>query len=270
VTSVLEVQHVTMCYETGHSHPLVALENITLHINQGEFVGLVGPSGCGKSTLLAVIAGLETPTAGTVALHGDKSAKRLGRVAYMLQRDVLLPWRTALDNAITGLQVQGVGRGVARGRARQLFVEFGLTGFERAYPALLSGGMRQRVAFARTVLVGSDLLLLDEPFGALDAITRASLQQWLAAIWGKLDATCLFVTHDVDEALLLADRVYVMSKRPGRMCLERRIPLERSQREGMFARPEIAKLKAELRAALFDELETPIPSVVDSEQGGKQ
>ncbi len=258
---LLELQQVTMRYETTHDGPLVALENITLSINQGEFVGLVGPSGCGKSTLLALIAGLQAPTVGTVALHGDKTAKRLGRVAYMPQRDLLLPWRTALDNAIVGLEVRGVARTTARARARQLFAEFGLSGFERAYPALLSGGMRQRVAFARTVLVNSDLLLLDEPFGALDALTRASLQEWLAAIWGKLGTTCLFVTHDVDEALLLADRVYVLTKRPGRICLERRVPLERSQREGMFAHPEMVALKAELRAALFDQLEAPLPAI---------
>jgi ABC-type nitrate/sulfonate/bicarbonate transport system ATPase subunit len=268
VTALLQLQQVMVRYETAHSPPLVALEDITLTINQGEFVGLVGPSGCGKSTLLALIAGLQPPTAGTVALHGDKTAKRLGRVAYMPQRDLLLPWRTALDNAIIGLEVQGVPRRAARARARQLFAEFGLAGFERANPALLSGGMRQRVAFTRTVLVGSDLLLLDEPFGALDALTRTSLQEWLAAIWGKLDATCLFVTHDIDEALLLADRVYVLSSRPGRVCLERHIPLTRSQREGMFVRPEIAVLKAELRAALFDEQDKPYQSG-ESGAGGK-
>jgi ABC-type nitrate/sulfonate/bicarbonate transport system ATPase subunit len=261
-TPLLELQQVTMRYKTTRSGSLVALENITLSINQGEFVGLVGPSGCGKSTLLALIAGLQAPTAGTVALHGDKTAKRLGRVAYMPQRDLLLPWRTALDNAIVGLEVQGVARTTARTCARQIFVEFGLAGFERAYPALLSGGMRQRVAFARTVLVNSDLLLLDEPFGALDALTRASLQEWLAAIWGKLGTTCLFVTHDVDEALLLADRVYVLTKRPGHICLDRRVPLERSHRECMFVHQEMVALKAELRAALFDQLEVEAPSAI--------
>jgi len=262
MTPLLEVQQVMVRYKTVQGPPLVALEDITLTINQGEFIGLVGPSGCGKSTLLALIAGLQAPTVGTVALYGDKAAKQLGRVAYMPQRDLLLPWRTALDNAITGLEVQGVARGSARARAQQLFAEFGLAGFERMYPAQLSGGMRQRVAFARTVLVANDLLLLDEPFGALDALTRASLQEWLAAIWGKLGLTCLFVTHDVDEALLLADRIYVLTKRPGRICLERQVPIARAQREGMFVHPDIAALKAELLAVLFDKQDKPGESSV--------
>ena len=262
MTPLLELQQVMVRYKTVQGPPLVALEDITLTINQGEFIGLVGPSGCGKSTLLSLIAGLQAPTTGTVALRGDKAAKRLGRVAYMPQRDLLLPWRTALDNAITGLEAQGVARGPARARAQQLFAEFGLAGFERMYPAQLSGGMRQRVAFARTVLVGSDLLLLDEPFGALDALTRTSLQEWLAAIWGKLGLTCLFVTHDVNEALLLADRVYVLTKRPGRICLERQVPIARSQRDGMFVSPEIAALKAELLAVLFDKQDKPSQSSV--------
>lgn len=264
--SLLKLQQVTMCYETMSHSPLVALEHVNLSIDPGEFVGLVGPSGCGKSTLLTLIAGLQTPTAGTVAFHGDTTAKRLGQVAYMPQRDVLLPWRTALDNAITGLEVQGMPRKKARARAQELFTEFGLAGFERAYPAQLSGGMRQRVAFTRTVLVGRDLLLLDEPFGALDALTRANLQEWLAEIWGRLQTACLFVTHDVDEALLLADRVYVFSQRPGRICLERRVPLERSQREKMFERPEIIRLRTELRAALFEQQEAA--NLVHEEPGG--
>lgn len=255
MTPLLEVQQVTFRYATAHHPSLVALQNVTLHINQGEFVGLIGPSGCGKSTLLDLIAGLLTPTEGTIAFHGDTTVTRLGRVAYMPQRDLLLPWRMALDNAIAGLEVQGVSRATARVRAKDLFSAFGLTGFERSYPAQLSGGMRQRVAFARTVLMGSDLLLLDEPFGALDALTRAGLQQWLAAIWSKLGVACVFVTHEVDEALFLADRIYVLTERPGRLSLERHVPLDRSQRDGMLAQPEMVALKAELRAALFEQPE---------------
>ena len=251
---LLDVRDVTMRFAGAGGQQITALAGVRLHVETGEFVALVGPSGCGKSTLLSILAGLETQAAGTVALRGDPAARRLGRVGYMPQRDLLLPWRTALGNAIAGLEVQGISRAEAKRRARELFATFGLDGFERSYPFALSGGMRQR--FARTVLAARDRLLLDEPFGALDALTRAGLQRWLLDIWGRLGATCLLVTHDVEEALLLADRVYVLTARPGRVRLERRVPLERPRRLEMLARPEIAALKAELLAALVDEAAT--------------
>ena len=252
---LLDVRDVTMRYPGQHGGTVTALTGVSLRVGEGEFVALVGPSGCGKSTLLSIVAGLETPSAGTVSLRGNPEAKRLGRIGYMPQRDLLLPWRTALDNAIAGLQVQGVPKAEAQRRARALFETFGLTGFERSYPPMLSGGMRQRVAFARTALAARELLLLDEPFGALDALTRAGLQRWLTEIWGRLGTTCLLVTHDVDEALLLADRVYALTPRPGRVRLERQVPLERPRRLDMLARPEVAALKAGLLAALVDEAE---------------
>ena len=251
VSPLLDVRDVTMRYSQGRHQTLTALDGLTLHVERGEFVALVGPSGCGKSTLLSIVAGLETPTSGSVALDGNSSRSRLGRVGYMPQRDLLLPWRRALDNAAAGLEVKGASRGEARERARSLFVEFGLAGFERSYPPALSGGMRQRVSFARTVLAGGDLLLLDEPFGALDALTRADLRNWLLGVWERLGATCLLVTHDVEEALLLADRVYLLSPRPGRVRLERRVPLPRPRRAEMLAEPELVALKAELLAALM-------------------
>ena len=249
----LEVRGVSKDFRDKAGRVVRALDGVSLRVAAGEFVALVGPSGAGKSTLLAIVAGLEAPTSGAVALGGDASARRLGSVGYMPQRDLLLPWRTALGNAIAGLQVQGVPGAEARAGARALFATFGLSGFEDSYPHTLSGGMRQRVAFARTALAASDLLLLDEPFGALDALTRASLQTWLLEIWGGLGKSCLLVTHDVEEALLLADRVYVLSPRPGRVRLERTIPLERPRRAAMLARPEVAALKAELLGALTDE-----------------
>jgi len=250
-TPLLEAREVTMRYRVGGAGVL-ALQRVSLHVNEGEFVALVGPSGSGKTTLLSIFAGLETPTSGTLALRGDTQARLLGRAGYMPQRDLLLPWRTALGNAIAGLQAQGVSRSEATTRACALFAEFGLAGFERAWPATLSGGMRQRVAFARTVLAAHDLLLLDEPFGALDALTRTGLQRWLANLWERLGATCLLVTHDLDEALLLADRIYVLSPRPGTVRLERAVPLERPRRLEMLARPEIVAIKAELLASLLD------------------
>ncbi len=252
-TPVLGVRDVTKDFRDASGRRVRALDGVSLRVGAGEFVALVGPSGSGKSTLLSIVAGLESPTSGVVALNGDASAPRLGRVGYMPQRDLLLPWRTALGNAIAGLQVQGVPASEARRRARSLFAAFGLSGFEESYPHALSGGMRQRVAFVRTVLAAGDLLLLDEPFGALDALTRAGLQRWLLEIWGGLAKSCLLVTHDVDEALLLADRVYVLSSRPGRVRLERTVPLERPRHMTQLAQPEAAALKVELLAALTNE-----------------
>ncbi|HEV2238874.1 MAG TPA: ABC transporter ATP-binding protein, partial [Ktedonobacterales bacterium] len=183
----------------------------------------------------------------------DAGARRLGQVGYMPQRDLLLPWRTALDNATAGLEVRDVPRATARAQALALFETFGLSGFASAYPHALSGGMRQRVAFARSLLAAGDLLLLDEPFGALDALTRASLQRWLLEIWGGLRQSCLLVTHDVDEALLLADRVYALSPRPGRVALAATVPLGRPRAAGDLARPEVTALKARVLAALAGE-----------------
>jgi ABC-type nitrate/sulfonate/bicarbonate transport system ATPase subunit len=247
---LLDVRDLTKRFAGPRGETFPALDGISLRVEEGELVALVGPSGSGKSTLLAILAGLEAPTSGTIALRGDPNARRLGRIAYMPQRDLLLPWRTALGNAAAGLEARGVPRREARERARTLFAEFGLSGFERAYPTALSGGMRQRVAFARSALASGDLLLLDEPFGALDALTRASLQGWLLEVWGRLRLTCLLVTHDVDEALLLADRVYALSPRPGRVRLERRVPLGRPRAADQLVRPSLLALKTELLASL--------------------
>jgi ABC-type nitrate/sulfonate/bicarbonate transport system ATPase subunit len=250
---VLEVRAVSRSFTTPEGAPLPVLEGVSLHVASGEFVALVGPSGAGKSTLLSLIAGLDAPTSGELLLRGDARARRLGRVGYMPQRDLLLPWRTALANATAGLEVRGMPRAEARARALALFETFGLSAFAQAYPYALSGGMRQRVAFARSLLASSELLLLDEPFGALDALTRASLQHWLLEIWDRLRLSCLLVTHDVDEALLLADRVYVLSPRPGRIVFEAAVPLVRPRAAGDLARPEVAALKARVLAALAGE-----------------
>src|SRR3954469_14336369 len=196
----------------------VALEGMDLSVARGEVVAVVGPSGCGKSTLLELLAGLQQPDAGSVATEP---------AAYMPQRDSLLPWRSALANAAFALECAGMRPRDARDRARPLFGRFGLDGFENARPDELSGGMRQRVALARTFLSGRSLLLLDEPFASLDAITRGSLQEWLAEALRAEPRTVVLVTHDVQEALFLADRVAIMSPRPGRIVMELEVPLER-------------------------------------------
>jgi NitT/TauT family transport system ATP-binding protein len=208
---------------------LEAIERIDLSGRSGEVVGIVGPSGCGKSTLLELIAGLRTPTEGEIAVEGERGAEqRLARCAYMPQRDLLLPWLPAIDNAALALRNRGLPRRAARRAAAPLFERFGLAGFERARPDALSGGMRQRVAFLRTLLAGKPLLLLDEPFAGLDAITRAEMQEWLADALGEGGRTAALVTHDVEEALYLSDRILVLSQRPARAVAELAGPAPRA------------------------------------------
>jgi ABC-type nitrate/sulfonate/bicarbonate transport system ATPase subunit len=198
---------------------LRAIERIDLEAKPGEVVGIVGPSGCGKTTLLELVAGLRPAAAGTIEVAGrPDAAERLERCAYMPQRDLLLPWLSALDNAALALRIANVPREAARKRAGEHFKRLGLEGFERARPGELSGGMRQRVAFLRTLMAGRAVLLLDEPFASLDAITRAEMQSWLAGVLGPDKHTVLLVTHDVEEALYLSDRVLVLSSRPARVA----------------------------------------------------
>ena len=241
---------VTKEFRASGNGRLRALEDVTLTVRAGEFVSIIGPSGCGKSTLLNVIAGLEEPTAGQVALDGDPGAARLGHVAYMHQRDLLLPWRTVLDNARLGLELQGIPSNESRDAARALMGRFGLEGFEDAYPWRLSGGMRQRVALLRATLPERGVLLLDEPFGALDALTRGDLQQWLADALDREDRAVLQVTHDVEEALLLSDRVYVMTPLPGRIHDEVRVDLPRPRGGETVTGRDFVALKARLMSAL--------------------
>jgi ABC-type nitrate/sulfonate/bicarbonate transport system ATPase subunit len=207
---------------------VTALEGVDLSVHRDEVLAIVGPSGCGKSTLLELLAGLQDPDEGTVSVDGatDPAARRAA-CAYMPQRDLLLPWRDALANAALALECQGLTRAEARRRAEPLFERFGLAEFEEARPAELSGGMRQRVAFLRTLLPGRPVLLLDEPFGALDSITRVAMQRWLAGALAEEPRTVVLVTHDVDEAIFLADRVVVLSPRPGRVLAELPVELAR-------------------------------------------
>jgi ABC-type nitrate/sulfonate/bicarbonate transport system ATPase subunit len=224
---------------------LAALEGVTVAAETGQLVAIVGPSGCGKSTLLSTLAGLLTPTGGRVCADGLDVTGRLGLTAYMPQKDLLLPWKSVLDNTAVALELRGVSRRSARAEAASWFPRFGLAGFERHYPATLSGGMRQRAALLRTILTGRDTLLLDEPFGALDALTRADMQAWLLDIWSEVGKTVLLVTHDVDEAIYLADRVYVMSPRPGRILLDLPIELPRPRdHDTVVTSASFAALKA--------------------------
>jgi NitT/TauT family transport system ATP-binding protein len=214
--------------------PVVALDGVDLRVAAGEVIAVVGPSGCGKSTLLELVCGLLEADAGTVSAPP---------AALMPQRDALLPWLSALDNAALARRVAGDGRAQARAAAHGHFAAFGLEGFERARPAELSGGMRQRVAFLRTLLAGRPVLCLDEPFASLDALTRAQAQGWLADALAREPRTVLLVTHDVEEAVLLADRVVLMSPRPGRVVGTLAVPLPRPR-----ARTDLAVVELRERA----------------------
>jgi NitT/TauT family transport system ATP-binding protein len=229
-----------------------ALEALDLSVAPGQVVAVVGPSGCGKSTLLELVAGLQEPDEGTVrAGTATDASGRRGACAYMPQRDLLLPWRDGLANAALALECQGVPKGEARRRAAPLFERFGLAEFEGAYPADLSGGMRQRIAFLRTLLAGRPVLLLDEPFGALDSITRAAMQQWLTEALAAEPRTVLLVTHDVEEAIFLADRVAVLSPRPGRVVAELDVTIPRPRsRRAVVTDPDFARLEERALAAL--------------------
>jgi ABC-type nitrate/sulfonate/bicarbonate transport system ATPase subunit len=230
--------------------PLKALENVSLHAAAGEFVSIIGPSGCGKSTLFNIICGLLQQDEGQVLLDGHAVQRRAGSVGYMPQKDLLLPWRSVLHNVILGPELQGQDAEAARREATELLPLFGLEGFADAYPALLSGGMKQRAALLRTFLTQREVLLLDEPFGALDALTRMDLQEWLLRVWAQFGKTILFISHDVDEAVFLSDRVYVMTPRPGRVKMVLTVPLPRPRRRAMEATPEFAALRYELIHAL--------------------
>jgi NitT/TauT family transport system ATP-binding protein len=226
---------------------LEVLRDLTLEAGAGEFVAILGPSGCGKSTALSILTGGTPASSGEVLVDGVPERGTAGRFAYMPQADALLPWRRVLDNATLGLEVRGMSRGEARERVRPLLPAFGLEGFERAYPFQLSGGMRQRAALLRTIVQECEVLLLDEPFGALDALTRAEMQRRLQAVWAQYRPTVLLVTHDVREAVFLADRIYVLSPRPGMVVAELAVPLPRPR---ALTDPLTAQLETELLALL--------------------
>ncbi|GIG40240.1 ABC transporter ATP-binding protein [Cellulomonas phragmiteti] len=246
----LVVEHVHRRFPSPEGGTVDALVDADLTVRPGEFISLIGPSGCGKSTLFNLIAGLDTPTEGRILIDGVDRSGQQGLVGYMLQKDLLLPWRTVLENVVLGLEIGGVRRKAAQAIARPLLSTYGLGGFEGRYPAQLSGGMRQRVALLRTILFNRDVILLDEPFGALDAQTREQMQEWLLDLWDDFQKTVLFVTHDIDEAIYLSDRVVVMSARPGRIVASFDVPLDRPRKPSVVTSAEFVRLKADARELL--------------------
>lgn len=226
---------------------IFTLDDISLRLDKGEFVVIIGPSGCGKSTLFNIIAGLMEPDQGTVWIDEQNWTGKAGRISYMQQKDLLLPSRNIVDNVSIPLLLKGMPKAEARRRAESYLPDFGLAGFGHYYPRQLSGGMRQRAALLRTYLQTSDILLLDEPFAALDAISRHSMQLWLKDLQHRYGSSILFITHDIEEALLLADRIYLFSARPARVRLE--IDLLKERENGK----DISLLKQHILAILEEE-----------------
>jgi len=245
----VDLHEVSKSFRVGE-RIVTVLDRVSIWAGVQEFVTLIGPSGCGKSTLLNIVSGLLLPDSGHVVLRGSQEDARLGTVSYMPQKDLLLPWRSVLDNILLGPEIQRVDLKAARAEAQELLPLFGLEGFGNSYPLTLSGGMRQRAALMRTFMQKRDVMLLDEPLGALDALTRRTMRQWLLHVWRRLPQTVLFVTHDVDEAILLSDRVYVFSPRPGRIVDEVVIDVPRPRADERATSNQIGHYRARLLEGL--------------------
>ena len=238
----LTIQNVSHLFASNAAVPV--LDDINIGVATGAFVSLIGRSGCGKSTLFNMIAGLLRPTRGTIQLDGRDISGHAGLVGYMLQKDLLLPWRTVLDNVILGLELGKRSKAECRDLAIPFLRRYGLSGYESSYPRELSGGMRQRVALLRTLLCNTDVILLDEPFSALDAQTRGDMQAWLLDIWSEFSKTIVLVTHDVEEAVYLSDEIFVLSSRPGRVRETISVGLSRPRERSIITSPQFADLKA--------------------------
>ena len=241
----LEVNHVSKIFD---GKPV--LHDISITLNQGELVSLLGVSGGGKTTLFNIIAGLLPPDEGNVILNGKDITNQPGHVSYMMQKDLLLPYRTIEDNAALPLLLKGVKKQEARAQVSPLFAQFGLEGTQKKYPAQLSGGMRQRAALLRTYLFSQDVALLDEPFSALDTLTKRSIHQWYLNVMEKIQLTTLFITHDIDEAILLSDRIYLLSGSPGKITAEIVIQEPKPRRDDFSLTPEFLAYKQNILSLL--------------------
>ncbi len=241
------ISGVSKFYEMRDGNELTALERIDMKIAPGEFVAIVGPSGCGKSTLLSLVAGIASVSTGRIEVNGAEVRRAHPRVGVVFQRDLLLYWRDVLDNVLLPIEMKGWKKRDYSDRAVQLLDQVGLAGFQRKFPGELSGGMRQRVAICRALVQEPGLLLMDEPFGALDALTREQMLTDLQSIWQRLKNTVIFITHSIEEAVFLADRVAVMSPRPGRIELDRRVAIERPRTWKTRSSAEFVNYMTEIR-----------------------
>lgn len=246
---VIEIVHLYKSYEMN-GQKLPVLEDVNLHAEAGEFVSIIGPSGCGKSTLFRTIAGLESDYEGIVLVNGHEVRKQKPHISYMLQKDLLLPWRTVWRNIVLPLEIAGNLKNANNDYLKGMISEFGLSDFLNAYPDELSGGMRQRAALLRTWLMDGSIMLLDEPFGALDALTRNHMQDWLTEVWENHRKTVLFITHDIDEAIYMSDRIFVMSSSPGRLIESVTVSLERPRKREMLYTGTFLEYKKHLMSLL--------------------
>lgn len=244
-SSVLSLKNLSYAFsDIEGSQPIFS--DLTMDIREGEFVSLIGASGSGKSTLFKLINGLLEPAAGEIWIDGEQPKNRLGKVSYMPQKDLLLPWRTVIDNVLLPLELTRGKKQESVSDVREWLSRFGLAEYEQAYPHQLSGGMRQRIAFLRTIVSGHDLLLLDEPFGALDALTKRDMHSWLLDMLNNLNKTVLFITHDLEEALLLSDRIYLLSNRRGQGAQEFFVQLPRPRSSAIIYEPRFVEMRKEL------------------------
>lgn len=232
---------------------LDTLENVSVVLEENRFVSILGPSGCGKSTLFDIISGLEKPDEGSVFIEGKNYTGKTGRVSYMRQKDLLMPWKTVLDNCAIPLIIKGQSLRQSREKADSYFSLFGLSGFEKYYPGQLSGGMKQRAALLRTYLFSDDIMLLDEPFGGLDAMTRRDMQLWLLKLLENFKSSILFITHSIDEAIFLSDKIYLFSKRPAIVKAVFEIKIKRPRDYKVFTSDEFNKIKGEILQLLLEE-----------------
>lgn len=222
---------------------LLVVDNVSIEVKENEFVSLLGPSGSGKSTIFNMIAGLITPDKGKVFIDNEDYTGKSGRVSYMYQKDLLLPWKKIIDNVALPLVVKGTKKKKAREMVQGYFEVFGLEGFEYKYPFQLSGGMRQRAALMRTYMFSEDVILLDEPFGGLDAITKRKMQHWLLDVISSLNASILFITHDIDEAIFLSDRIYILSDRPAKIKAEIKVDIPKPRDNNIVTTSRFNEIK---------------------------
>lgn len=241
----LEVKHVSKSFDDR-----AVLKDLSIELNRGELVCLLGVSGGGKTTLFNIISGLLMPDEGQVLLDGQDITGKPGNISYMLQKDLLLPYRTIEDNVALPLLLKGVKKQEARARVSPLFAQFGLEGTQKKYPAQLSGGMRQRAALLRTYLFSQDVALLDEPFSALDTLTKSAIHRWFLDVMEQIQLSTLFITHDIDEAILLSDRIYLLTGQPGRVTREIVIDAPRPRRKDFTLTEEFLDYKRQILAAL--------------------
>ena len=246
---LLELKNISHAYHTRGGET-TALSNLSFQVFPGEFLALIGPSGCGKTTVLSIIAGLIPAESGEVLFKGKPMPKQNKELGYMLQKDLLLPFRKVADNVALPLELAGTDRKTARAEAMRYFEQFGLQGTEDRYPAQLSGGMRQRAALLRTYLFGKSVALLDEPFSALDTITKSAIHRWYLDVMEQIHLSTLFITHDIDEAILLSDRIYILSGRPGHITDEIHINVPKPRAGDFTLTPEFLAYKRQIIEAM--------------------